>query len=99
MDKAIKWGYFILYIEEISVEDLSEVYVKEVFARHRAPMKIISDQDLRFITAFWETFIAKQGTQMATSTAYHPQTNKQMERLNQTLKQYLCHYVNYAQNN
>jgi len=31
MDKVTKWGYFVLYIEEISVEDLSEVYIKKVF--------------------------------------------------------------------
>ena len=43
VDKATKWGYFILYIEEMSVEDLSEVYIKEMFARHGAPMKIVLD--------------------------------------------------------
>ncbi len=52
MDKATKWGYFILYIEEMSAEDLSEVYIKEVFTQHRALVKIILDQDLRFIAAF-----------------------------------------------
>ena len=31
VDKATKWGYFILYIKEILAEDLSEVYIKEVF--------------------------------------------------------------------
>src|SRR6266702_3312710 len=48
VEKATKWGYFILYMEEMSVEDLLEVYIKEVFARHGAPMKIILDWDLRF---------------------------------------------------
>ena len=36
MDKATKWGYFILYIKEMSIENLSEVYVKEVFAQYGA---------------------------------------------------------------
>ena len=31
VDKATKWGYFILYTEEMSAEDLLKVYVKEVF--------------------------------------------------------------------
>src|SRR5450755_5192120 len=33
------------------------------------------------------------------STGYHPQINRQTERLNQTLEQYLRHYVNYQQDN
>jgi len=47
-----KWGYFILYIEEISVEDIARIYIKEVFLRHRLLKKIILDQDPRFVTAF-----------------------------------------------
>ena len=52
VDKLIKWEYFIAYIEEIIVEDVTRIYVKEVFIRHRALDKIISDRDLRFIVVF-----------------------------------------------
>jgi len=52
VDKVTKWGYFILCIKEMSAKDLLKVYIKEVFTRHRAPIKIISDQDLRFMTVF-----------------------------------------------
>jgi len=38
-----KWGYFILYIEEILVEDIAHIYIKEVFSRHRLLEKIILD--------------------------------------------------------
>jgi len=38
-----KWGYFILYIEEISVKDVVKIYIKEVFLKHRSLEKIISD--------------------------------------------------------
>ena len=33
------------------------------------------------------------------STVYHPQTNKQTERMNQTLKQYLRYFCDYQQTN
>ena len=50
--KLIKWGYFIVYIEEISIEDIARIYIKEVFIRHGALIKIILDRDLRFIVVF-----------------------------------------------
>ena len=52
MDKLTKWGYFIACIEEILAEDIARIYIKEVFIRHRAPIKVILDRDLRFIAAF-----------------------------------------------
>jgi hypothetical protein len=52
VDKLIKWGYFIAYTEEILVEDIARIYIKEVFIRYRVLIKIISDRDLRFILVF-----------------------------------------------
>jgi len=46
VDKLIKWGYFIAYIEEILAEDIARIYIKEVFIRYRVLDKIISDRDL-----------------------------------------------------
>jgi len=52
VDKLIKWGYFIAYIEEILAEDVARIYIKEVFTRYKVLSKIILDRDLRFIVAF-----------------------------------------------
>ena len=52
MNKFIKWGYFIVYIEEILAEDIVQVYIKEVFLKYRVLNKIILDRDTRFILAF-----------------------------------------------
>ena len=52
VDKFTKWGYFIAYIEEILAEDIVQVYIKEVFSKHRVPDKIILDKDTKFISAF-----------------------------------------------
>ena len=52
VDKLTKWGYFIVYIEEISVEDIVLIYVKEVCIKYRVLNKIILDRDPRFISAF-----------------------------------------------
>ena len=34
VDKLIKWGYFIVYIEGRSIEDVTRIYIKEVFIRY-----------------------------------------------------------------
>ena len=52
IDKFTKWGYFITYIKEILVEDIVQVYIKEIFSKYKAPDKIILDKDTRFILAF-----------------------------------------------
>ena len=52
IDKFTKWGYFIAYIEEILAEDIVQVYIKEVFSKHRALDKIILNKDTRFMLAF-----------------------------------------------
>ena len=75
MDKFTKWEYFITYIEEILIKDIVQVYIKEVFLRHRVLDKIILDKDTRFILAFWQVFTAKQGIKTVVLIAYHPQTD------------------------
>ena len=52
INKFIKWGYFIIYTEEILVEDIIQIYIKKVFIRYKVLIKIILDRDIRFIVAF-----------------------------------------------
>ena len=73
VDKFTKWGYFIAYIKEILAEDIVQVYIKKVFARHGVLDKIILDKNTRFMLAFWQVFIAEQGIKIVILTAYYPQ--------------------------
>ena len=59
VDKFTKWKYFIAYTEEILVENIAQVYIKEVFSRYRVLNKIILNRDTQFILAFWQIFTAK----------------------------------------
>ena len=52
IDKLTKWGYFIACVKEILVEDITWIYIKEVFIRYKVLNKIILDRDLRFILVF-----------------------------------------------
>ena len=59
VNKFTKQEYFVVYTEEISAEDIAQIYIKEVFIRHKALTKIISDRDTRFIIAFQKVFLAE----------------------------------------
>ena len=59
VDKLIKQGHFLAYIEEISAENIVYIYTKEIFAKHGVLEKIILDRDPRFISVFWEVFLVE----------------------------------------
>ena len=82
VNKCTKWRYFIIYTEEIIVEELAGVYTKEVFIRYGVLEKIILDRDLKFVLDFQETFIAEQEIYIAILIAYYLQIDGQIERLN-----------------
>ena len=52
VDKFTKWGYCVIYTEEISAENVAQIYIKEVFAKYKVLDKIILDKDTKFIVVF-----------------------------------------------
>ena len=50
---------------------------------------IISDHGSQFVACFWEQLQASLGTKLSHSSAYHPQTDGQTERVNQILEDML----------
>jgi hypothetical protein len=50
------------------------------------------------IAGFWKRLICSLKIQRKLSTARHPQTNDQVERVNQVLEQYLLTFTSYQQN-
>ncbi|GJY39889.1 putative reverse transcriptase domain-containing protein [Tanacetum coccineum] len=79
VDRLTKSAYFLPMKENDSMERLMKLYMKEVVSRHGVPIFIISDRDGRFISQFWQAFQKALGTRLDMSTAYHPQTDGQIE--------------------
>ena len=56
---------------------------------HGVPSSIVSDRDPLFTSEFWRSLQRALGTQQRLSTAYHPQTDGQTERVNRVLEDLL----------
>ncbi|GJV88869.1 putative reverse transcriptase domain-containing protein [Tanacetum coccineum] len=76
-------------LENDSMEKLTRQYLKEVVSKHGVPVLIISDQDGRFTSQFWQSLNKALDTQLDMITAYHPQTDSKSERTIQTLEDML----------
>ncbi|GKA84282.1 putative reverse transcriptase domain-containing protein [Tanacetum coccineum] len=89
VDRLTKSAHFLPMKETDSMEKLTRQYLKEVVSRHGVPVSIISDQDSRFTSHFWQSLQKALGTRLDMSTSYHPQTDGQSERTIQTLEDML----------
>ena len=78
-------------------EGIAKIYRDEIWKLHEIPRKILSDRGPQFISKFMEELIKALGTKRQLSTAYHPQTDGQTQRINQEIGTFLRHYVNYQQ--
>lgn len=99
VDRFSKFGIFLPVLENFNASDLAETFIAEVVMRFGSPKEVISDRGPEFASELWRRVCSKLDIKVNLSTAYHPQTDGQTERLNQTLEIYLRHYVNYYQDN
>jgi len=63
------------------------------------PKSIISDRNLQFTARLMKKLNKMLGIEIKLLIAFYPQTNRQMERINQNTEQYLKIYINYRQSN
>lgn len=99
VDRFSKTAVFLPVLENFSAEDLATDFVREVAYRYGCPLEVVSDRGPEFAAKLWKDVCEKLGIKIKLSTAYHPQTDGQTERTNQTLEIYLRHYVGYHQDN
>ena len=82
-----------------TVEGCVKLFRENIWKLHGLPSSIISDRDPVFTSKFWAELMGRLNVQLRKSTALHPQTDGQTERVNQSLEQYLRQYCNYEQDN
>jgi transposase InsO family protein len=94
VDKLTKMAHMAACTDHVTAAQLAHLTYTEIVRHHGVPSSIVSDRDPRFTSNFWQSLWALLGTRLAMSTAYHPQTDGQTERMNRTLETMLRSYVN-----
>jgi len=97
VDKLTKMVYFIPTIEKILAKGLARLFRNNVWKLHRLSKSIISNRGLQFTAGLIRELNRMLEIESKISIAFHPQTNKQIERVNQKLEQYLRMFIDHRQ--
>lgn len=89
VDRFTKYSHFVGINHPYTHFHVARIFMDNIYKLHGLPKSIISDRDSIFISAFWQELFKLLGTELSLSTAYHPQTDGQTERMNACLETYL----------
>src|ERR1043165_3505799 len=89
IDRFSKVAHFIPVKEKITATQLAELYISQIVSLHGIPLEISSDRGSLFTSRYWRSFHEALGTILHLSTSYQPQSQGQVERVNQVLEDIL----------
>ena len=93
VDKYSKMVHLVPCNNKLTAPAFAAIFMREIVRLHGVPQRIISDRDTRFNSAFFRAFVHALNVDLAMSTAFHPQTDGQTERVNRILQEMLRYYV------
>lgn len=89
IDRLTKSTHFLPIRLNYPLEKLAEMYIERIVSLHGIPSNIVYDRDMRFTSRLWERLQKSLGLKLRLSSAYHPYTNGQPERIIQSLEDLL----------
>ncbi|CAH0488358.1 unnamed protein product [Peronospora farinosa] len=93
VDRFSKMTHLVPVHAKVTALETAAHFIDAVFRHHGLPENIVSDRDPRFTSAFWTSLFELLGTKLLMSTAAHPETNGQTERVNRALEDVLRSYA------
>jgi hypothetical protein len=99
VDRLTKMAIYLPCRKDIDSPELAWIFFEHVICKHGVPDDIITDCGTQFTSRFWTRVCSHMSIDHRLSTAFHPQTDGQTERQNQTMEQYLRAFCNYEQDN
>jgi hypothetical protein len=93
VDRLTKMVRIAPTTSDVNSEGTAQLLFDNVFKHHGLPASLITDRGSTFTSKLYAEFMKKLETKHRKSVAFHPQTDGQTERTNQTLETMLRHYV------
>ena len=78
-------AHFVACKKTTDAVSVATLFFREIYRLHGVPSSIVSDRDTRFLSHFGKSLWKLLGTKLDMSSAYHPQTDGQMEVVNRSL--------------
>jgi len=97
VDRLTKMIHFISTIEKTSAEGLARLFRDNMWKLYRLPESIILDRGPQFAAGLMKELNGILEIKNKMSMVFHSQTNRQIERVNQELEQYLRMFIDYRQ--
>lgn len=94
VDRLTKYSHFIPLKHPYNASLIAKLFFYHIYKLHGLPISIVTDRDRIFTSKFWKELFSLMGVTLDMSSAYHPQSDGQTERINQCLENYLrcmCH--------
>jgi len=98
IDSVSKRVHFIPTHTTVTVEGAARLFLYHVWKLHGFLKRIVSHHRPQFVASFTKELYRLLGIRLSSSTAWHPQMDRQIEHINQELNQFLCLFVNKWQN-
>jgi transposase InsO family protein len=98
VDRLTKMAHFTPCSKLITVEETTHLILDRIIWLHGLPEEIVSDRGLQFAFKFWRRLFELLGVDIRLSSAFHPETDGQIEWTYQTLEQYPCCTMSYQHN-
>jgi hypothetical protein len=89
VDRLTKFAHFLPLSHPYTVHKVDTLFLDNIFKLHGLPKVIVSDRDRIFTSKLWQELFSALKVDLHFSTAYHPESDGQTERVNQCLEQYL----------
>jgi len=96
-NRLSKMTHFVATTEGTSAEGLARLFQDNVWKLHGLPESVVSDRGPQFAAELTRELNRMLGIKTKLSMAFHPQTDRQMERMNQELEQYLRFFIEHRQ--